>query len=95
MDWQEGVRENYKVLDQIDFLPQLKAGTKVEDIMDWAEETQTVWIPAEWEGFLFSYIDEEEFATYLSKRYSNLNIQEIEVYHRYFLITDNKEEDNV
>ena len=95
MDWREGVKENYKVLDQIDFLPQLKAGTKIEDIMDWAEETQTVWIPAEWEGFLFNYIDEEEFAAYLSKRYSNLNIQEIEVYYRYFLITDNKEEDNV
>lgn len=63
--------------------------------MNWAEETQTVWIPAEWEGFIFNYIDEEEFAIYLSKRYPNLNIQEREVYYRYFWIANNKEENNV
>lgn len=34
MNWKDGVKENYKVLDQIDFLPQLKAGTKLEEIME-------------------------------------------------------------
>ena len=31
-------QKNYKILDQIDFSSQLKAGAKIEQVMKWTED---------------------------------------------------------
>lgn len=93
MKWEDGVKENYKILDQIDFLPQLKAGAKIEQIMNWAEDNFYCMVPKDWDGCLFNWIHESEFVDYLNNRYPGLHTAEMEVYYSYsFIVDDYKEE---
>lgn len=45
MKREDRIKENYKILDQIDFLSQLKAGAKIEQVMKWAENNFYCIIP--------------------------------------------------
>ena len=81
-------QKNYKILDQIDFSSQLKAGAKIEQVMKWAEDNFYCIIPEDWGGSLFNWINELEFVNYLNKRHPGLHTAEQEVYYSYFFIVD-------
>ena len=69
----------YTTLDKINFLPLLKAGTKIQDIIIWIEQ-----------NFYFlhmeGHIEEEEFVNYLNKRYPDLQLTPIRVCYTYYVV---------
>ena len=74
----------YATLDKINFLPLLKTGTKIKDIITWVEQ-----------NFYFmhmkGHIEEEEFVVYLKKRYPDLQLTPVQVCYIYYEVAENYE----
>jgi len=74
---EKGELENYKVLEQIDFLPYIEKCKRKEvyELMDMMEDdfnnTSLVQDNKYLEGTLFNWINEVELIDYLSQRYPN------------------------
>lgn len=74
---ERGELENYKVLEQIDFLPYIEKCKRKEvyELMDMMEDdfnnTPLVQDNKYLEGTLFNWINEIELIDYLRQRYSN------------------------
>lgn len=77
MNWQEQEDYNRKILDTIDIRPYLRSYANVADIKDSLEEdfSWKVADDAVMEGELFNFLDTEDFAFYLNKRY-NISVHE-------------------
>ena len=80
--YNEGLKENCKILDKINLIQYCKPGYKIHDIMYIIESlyNNTDIVKNDiCQNSIFNWFSEEEFIEYLKNRYPNLKIKEFNI----------------